>query len=241
MTEFRPAYPHGELREVLPNVFYVNGSTKMGPLRLGRAMVVVKEGERLVVINSLRMNEDGLAALDRIGKVTDVIRLGGFHGSDDPFYKDRYGATSWAIEGQVYFKGIKPDKGEVYFHADEYLRAGSALPIEGASLYVFSTSVPEAIVRLPVGGGTLVAADAMHNWHSDEYLNLPATLVMKLAGMLKPHRLGGGWLKDLKPDRAEVAGILDLEFDNVLPGHGHPVIGGAKDAYRPHIEDYAGG
>ena len=60
-----------------------------------------------MLINSLRLDEEGLAKLDELGKVTDVIRLGGFHGSDDPFYKERYGATSWAIEGQVYFNGVK--------------------------------------------------------------------------------------------------------------------------------------
>lgn len=233
-----PAYPHGELREVLPDVFFVNGSIKVGPMRASRTMVVVREDERLVIINSVRMNDDGLATLDGLGTVTDVIRLGGFHGSDDPFYKERYGSTSWAIEGQTYFKGINPEKGEIYFEADRYLGAASELPLRGASLYVFSTKVPEAILRLPVGGGTLVAADAMHNWHADEYFNVAGKLAMKLAGMLKPHRLGGGWLKNLKPNPEEIAGILELGFDNVLPGHGQPVLGGAKDKYRPHIDHY---
>ena len=233
-----PVYPHGELRELLPNVFGVQGSFKIGPMRASRLMVVVREGERLVIINSLRMNETGLAQLDSLGKVSDVIRLGGFHGSDDPFYKQRYGCKSWAIEGQTYFTGIDPAKGEVYFEADEYAGATSQLPIEGASLYLFSTAQPEALLRLPAGGGTLVSADAMHNWQADAYFNFPGRVAMRLAGMLQPHRLGRGWLDNMKPEPAELAGILELEFDNVLPGHGQPVIGGAKAKYRPAIERY---
>ena len=124
--------------------------------------------------------------------------------------------------------------------ADEYLRAGSELPIEGASSYLFSTKQPEALLRLPVSGGTLVAADALHNWHGDPYFNFAGKVAMKLAGMLEPCRLGGGWLKDMKPEPAQVAGILELDFENVLPGHGQPVIGGAKDKYRAHIERYCG-
>lgn len=236
-----PAYPHGALQEVLPNVFFVTGSIKVGPMRASRTMTVVREAERLVVINSMRLNEAGLAKLDALGKVTDVIRPGGFHGSDDPFYKERYGSKSWAIEGQTYFSGINPEKGKVYFEPDAYLSAGSELPIEGASLIVFNTATPEAIVRLPAGGGTLVSADAMHNWGPDEYFNLAGKLAMRAAGMFKPHRLGGGWLKSQKPDRQQVGALLDVEFDNVLPGHGAAVIGGAKDKYRPHIEEYAAG
>ncbi|MEM6995017.1 MAG: hypothetical protein AAF721_31175 [Myxococcota bacterium] len=233
-----PVYPHGVLREVLPDVFVVNGSIALGAMQISRAMVVVRDGERLVVVNSLRMNEEGLAQLDGLGTVTDIIRLGGFHGSDDPFYKERYAAKSWAIAGQTYFKGTNPDVGEVYFEADGYLGAGDELPLRGASVYVFSTRFPEAILRLPVGGGTLVAADAMHNWHADELFNEAGKTAMTRAGMLRPYRLGGGWLRSLEPAPEEVAGILELEFDNVLPGHGQPVIGGAKDKYRAHIDEY---
>jgi len=235
-----PAYPHGPLREVLPDVFVVTGSIEIGPMQISRLMTVVREGERLVVINSLRLDDDGLADLDRLGTVTDTIRLGGFHGSDDPFYKERYGATTTALSGQVYFKGSNPAEGEVYFEADQYLEADSPLPIAGASLYPFSTRVPEALLRLPAGGGTLVAADAMHNWDDDAFFNDAGRAGMKAAGMLRPLRLGGGWLENLQPDKNEIAGIVDLEFDNVLPGHGQPVIGGAKDKYRPCIDEYVG-
>lgn len=233
-----PARPHGELREVFPDVFFVNGSIDLGPLRISRTMTVVRVEERLVVINSLRLNDEGFAALDALGTVTDIIRLGGLHGCDDPFYKERYGAKTWAIEGQRYFEGLDPTVAETYFEADGTLSAASELPVPGASLYVFSTAAPEAILRLPAGGGTLISADSMHNWHADELFNEPAKAAMEEAGMLRPHRLGGAWLAGLQPEPTEISGILELDFDNVLPGHGQPVLGEAKAKYRPHIEEY---
>ena len=38
-------------------------------------MVVVREGERLVLVNTVRLNDAGLEALDALGTVTDTIRV----------------------------------------------------------------------------------------------------------------------------------------------------------------------
>lgn len=236
---FPAARPHGELAEVLPDVFLVTGSMAMGPMRFSRNMVVVREGERLVLVNTVRLDPAGLAALDALGRVTDVLRLGGFHGSDDPFYKDRYGCTVHAVRGQTYFAGLDPAKGEIYFEPDAALDAGAPLPLAGASLVVFGTRPPEGLLRIPAGGGTLVSADSLHNWGPDRYFNLIARLGMRLMGFLKPHQLGPGWVKGVKPDPGEIRGILDLDFANVLPGHGAPVLGDAPERYRPTIDAYA--
>src|ERR1051325_7146413 len=90
---FPPALPHGEIREVLPGIHFVMGTVGMpGPLpvRFSRNMTIVREGERLVLVNTVRLAEESLAELDKLGKVTDVIRLAANHGQDDPFYADRY-------------------------------------------------------------------------------------------------------------------------------------------------------
>src|ERR1700742_4164997 len=92
---FPAALPHGELREVLPGIHFVTGSLRLPgrlPLRFSRNMTVIVEGEPLTLVNTVRLDEAGLAALDKLGKVTDVIRIAAFHGMDDPFYADRYGA-----------------------------------------------------------------------------------------------------------------------------------------------------
>jgi len=202
-------------------------------------MIVVEQGDRLVLVNSVRLSDEGLSALDAMGRVTDVIRLAGFHGVDDPFYKERYGATIHTVKGQAYFPGLDPSKADTYFESDNELTADSDLPIEGATLYSFSTAIPEAVLLLPAGGGTLVTGDSLQNYEgADEYFNFLGKIGLRLLGFMNPLQLGPAWLKQLKPDKDEIRGLLDLEFDHVLPGHGRPVIGGAKDKFRPTIEAY---
>lgn len=237
-----PALPHGELTEVFPSVFFVTGGFRMAPLvSFSRNMIVVREDDRLVLIGSVRLSDAGLAALDALGRVTDVIRLAGFHGMDDPFYKERYGAKVWVARGMSYQRGFDAAKttANPYFEADVELDADAELPLRGASLYAFSTRPPEALLRLPHEGGILVSGDCLQNWgKTDRYFSLVGKLMMKSMGFIKAHNLGPGWVKAARPKVEELRGVLDLEFEHLLPGHGEPVIGGAKEKYRAVIEGY---
>lgn len=236
---FPPALPHGDLREPFPGVFFVTGTIGLPgpmPVRFSRNMTVVRDGERLVIVNSVRLDERGLAALEAHGKPTDVIRIAGFHGADDAFYKDRYGAKVWALEGQRYTAGFSQDS-EPYFEPDVWVDAKTALPLDGARLYLFDTKPGEALLLLERDGGIVVAGDALQNWAApDEFFSLLAKPMMRLMGFCKPYNVGPGWLKQAKPTAAKLRGVLDLTFEHVLPAHGTPVIGGAKESYRPSIE-----
>ncbi len=67
MTQHAPAWPHGELREIFPNVFFVTGTnftTHEGmELQHSLNMVIVKNGNELTLINTVRLNDKGLAVL----------------------------------------------------------------------------------------------------------------------------------------------------------------------------------
>ena len=235
--------PHGELREVFPDVFFVTGTIGMpGPLpvRFSRNMTVLRDDDRLVIVNSVRLDASGLEALDALGKVTDVIRLAGFHGADDPFYADRYGAKVWALEGQRYTAGFDAKTTETYFEPHGWLGEDSALPIPNASLYVFSTRPSEGALLLHRDGGVLVVGDCLQNWAgADPYFSVVGRLVMRMMGFLQPHTVGPGWVRAAKPSASELRGLLDLAFENVLPAHGAPVLGNAKASYRAAIERVA--
>lgn len=237
---FPPALPHGEIKELLPGLHLVTGTVAMpGPLpvRFSRNMAIVREGERLVLVNSVRLDDAGLAALDALGKVTDVVRLAANHGMDDPFYKDRYGAKVWAVRGQRYTAGFNTSAPQTYFAADAELDAGSALPLAGARLHVFDSRPPEGILFLDRHGGVAISGDCLQNWAGpDAYFSWLGKLLMRMMGFIKPHNIGPGWLKQCKPPREQLRGILDVPFANVLPAHGAPVLGDAQDRYRPAIE-----
>lgn len=240
--KFPDALPHGEIRELFPDIFFVTGTMKMSgrPLSFSRNMTVIRENGSLTLINSVRLDEHGLKNLEKLGSIDNIIRLAGFHGRDDPFYKNRYKAKVWAIKGQDYVAGFDLDV-EPFFHADELLDAASELPIKGSRLYVFRSVKPsEAILVLLRDGGILITGDSLQNWHRpDRYFNLLARLMLSFKGFIKAYNIGPAWRKFLKPSADDLRGLLDLRFEHVLPAHGDEVIGNALELYRPVIEKAA--
>lgn len=237
-----PAHRHGALAEVLPGLWSVTGTMKMpGPIRFSRNMTIVREGDRLVLVNTVRLDDAGLAALDDLGKVTDVIRLAGYHGMDDPFYAERYGAKTWAVKGQRYTAGFDVKRPDTYFTPDHEADATTTLPIAGAELVVIDSSPPEGLLRLDAHGGTIISGDCLQHWATpDPYFSFAGRAMMRMMGFFKPHNVGPRWVKQAKPPREQLRAILDRDFANVLTAHGAQVIGGARELYRPAIERAAG-
>ena len=237
--QFPAALEHGSFIEVFPDIFMITGSMRMSgrPMSFSRNMVVVREHGSLTLINSVRLDEHGLRDLEALGKVQNVVRLAGFHGMDDPFYKDRYDATVFAIKGQVYVDGFDLDA-EPHFRADRLLGTADELPISGSRLYTFkSANPPEAVLLMLRDDGILVSGDALQNWQApDRYFSLMARVMMRVMGFIKPFAVGPGWKKFAKPSSDDLSGLLDLRFEHVLPAHGDEVIGNAKEKYRPAIE-----
>ena len=239
-----PALAHGPISKLFDNIWFVQGCVKMSmliPMKISRSMTILKDAEsnELTLVNSLRLSQAGLTELEKLGKVANIIRIAGFHGRDDGFYRDRYGAKVFAIEGQVYTrKLVENAKAKEYMQPDVWLNKGSALPIKFTRLKIFETSnPPEAILLLQREGGIVITGDSLQNTPGpDEYVNFPAKLMMRRMGFFKAHNVGPGWLQFAKPEATEVRSILDLEFEHVLPAHGKAVIGQAKEKYRPNVE-----
>jgi hypothetical protein len=233
-----PALKHGELEEVLPGIYFVTGTIKMGgPVRFSRNMTVVKNGDRLVLVNSVRLDDAGLAALDKLGKVTDVIRLAGNHGMDDPFYAERYGAKVWVVKGQRYTPGFREGNAEAYFEPHHEMDATTKLPIDGAKLVIIDSKPPEGLLLLQAHGGVMISGDCLQHWATaDNYFSFIAKFMAKRMGFIKPHNVGPAWLKNCKPPKEQLRGLLDHSFANALPAHGRPVLGNAADLYRPVLE-----
>ncbi len=239
---FPEAMAHGEIAELFPGVHFVTGTVAMKaplPTRFSRNMTILVHDGAVTLVNTVRLGPDGLRALDRLGEVRHVLRIAGFHGMDDAFYKDRYGATVWSVDAP-YVPGFDATA-DPYFTADRILSADTALPIPDARLIPFASASPaEALLHLDREGGIVISGDCLQNWaRPDRYFSLPARLMMRMMGFIKPYNIGPGWLKFAKPDTAEVKALLDLDFEHVLPVHGAPVIGSAKAKFRPRIEALA--
>jgi len=83
----------------------------------------------------------------------------------------------------------------------------------------------------------VISGDCLQHWAvPDEYFSWLGRTMMKMMGFIKPHNIGPGWLKQCKPPKDQLRAILELPFANVLPAHGAPVIGDARERYRAAIE-----
>lgn len=237
---FPAALPHSTLREVLPGIHFVTGSMRMPgflPVTFSRNMTVIQEGERLVLLNTVRLDDAGLAQLDALGKVTDVIRLAGNHGMDDPFYKNRYGAKVWVVRGQRYTAGFNASAPQTYFTPDAEMDSTTELPLAGATLHIIDSKPPEGLLHLERSGGVIIAGDCLQHWHEvDPYFSFVARFMLPRLGFIKPHNIGPGWFKNCKPPIEQVRAILKLQFSHVMTSHGAAVIDDAVNKYRPAIE-----
>ena len=233
MSAFPPALPHGPVKEVFPDVFFVTGAMETRLMdadwRFSRNMTVVRDGERLVVINSVRLDDKGLAALDRLGRVTDVVRLGALHGRDDPFYVDRYQARYWAMPGMSHETGLP---------ADETLSPDGQLPIRDAGLFTFrTTAIPEGILRIDRAGGILVACDALQNWvEPDAFFSADSVERMQAMGFFTPANVGPLWMQRAEPHREDFDRLLTLDFRHALCGHGAPLRDTAREDFAATVD-----
>lgn len=248
-----PALPHGKLEQVLESIFFVTGTVEipmlMGCLKMSfsRNMAVIVQDNKtskekeLVLVNSVRLNEEGLQQLDRMGTVKHVLRLGGFHGMDDPFYKERYPeALVWAIPSASYFSGFEQKGHEVFFQPNKQMDAKTieALPISKANLIVIESKGPRdgILVLERPEGKVFVTGDSLQNMETcDDYFNTLGSICMKLFGFIVPCQVGPAWSQVSEVNPLEMQKLLQHKFDHVLPSHGRPVMGQAWKKYEPSI------
>jgi hypothetical protein len=237
MTDLAPALPHGDIQEVFPDVFFVTGTMQtvlMGAhWHFSRNMTIVREGTALTLINTVRLDDAGLAQLDALGTVKNVVKIGALHGLDDAFYKQRYGATLWAPAGMPHDHGLT---------ADKLLEPGGEMPFAGASLFVFeATKLPECIVRIDREGGILVACDALQNWVGpDAFFSEESRKMMTDMGFFQSANIGPVWIKVNEPQAQDFVRLRDVPFRHVLCGHGVPLRDTAHEAFQTRFRQVFG-
>ena len=228
MTDPFPAAQHHEAIQSLGDeVFWVPGTMRLNPLlTISRNMVIVREGTALTLINAMRLNPPGEAALAQLGEVRHVVRLGCFHGLDDAYLRQRFNARFWCQADSRTYPDPAPD---------QLLEADGPLPFEDAKLLVFNEiKRPECALLIQRGPGILVTCDCLQNYADWSRHSLPARLMMPMMGFRRGLQVGPLWKKVQTPERGSIRPdyerLLALEFDALISGHGQPLMQGARAA-----------
>lgn len=232
MPDFLAAMPHGPIREVFPDVFVVTGGFRFMPgLSIARNMAIVRQGKELTLINSVRLTPKGEQELEKLGTPKHLLRIGSFHGADDPYYKHRYSISLWAPDGMKHGGGIEPD---------EKLGPGNT-PIEKSDVFMFENGKdPEAIVRLDVAGGVLVSCDSYQNWESFDGCSALGKVMMSMMGF-GPMSIGGPWTKRMGPGvRKDFDRLREQKFASLIPGHGEVLVDKAREGLDQAIQQRFG-
>lgn len=226
--QFTPAWPHGDIQEIFPDLFFVTGTNKVQHegvnIQTSRNMVIVRNGYELTLINTVRLNEEGLKKLDKLGKVTNIVRIGAFHGRDDAFYKSQYPSSKlWILKGMTYDNSLK---------ADLELVADGKMPFPGCSLFVFETSdLPEGILHIAKEGGILITCDSIQNITcTDQFYSQETTKSFYDQGLVKPANISQIWLGATNTKGSDFEKLLkNMSFCHIITAHGAPLINKAHE------------
>ncbi|MCE3269531.1 MAG: hypothetical protein K0R49_1785 [Burkholderiales bacterium] len=223
---YSPVWPHSEIKEIFPNIFFVTGTNithhDNAKLQHSRNMVIIRDNGRLSLINTVRLDDKGLACLDALGEVTNVIRIGAFHGRDDVFYLDRYGAKLWALEGIIH---------ENNRNTDVYLTSNGQMPIPNCSVFIFETSrFPEAILHISQQNGILITCDSIKNWLApDQFFSTETAKLYQEQGFFGAASISNVWKQACNINYSDFRRLKTLEFRHLLSAHGAPLLNNADE------------
>jgi hypothetical protein len=234
MTHFPPALEHSMPVEVFPNLFLITGAMETvindTDWKFSRNMIIVRQGEDLILINTIRLDSAGLEALSQLGNVRHIFRLGALHGRDDAFYKHTFDAKLWAPEGVLVDENI---------NINHFLTDDCECALDDSRVFCFrTTQLPESILHIDRHGGILIACDALQNWESpDQYFSEASLRIMSDLGYFQRANYGPLWKNLNQPAEEDFLRLEELSFDHVLCGHGRPLLGGAKMAFAKRREE----
>jgi hypothetical protein len=235
VSDHPPADRHLPVRECFPDVWLASSANAMSiplgfTITFSRNMVAVRTPDGWVLLNPVRLSESAEAELLAKAPIKHAVRLGTFHGRDDGYYVEKFGAELWGVRGEQSYPEPR---------CTREITEDGPFPIAGARVIVFRNATrAECAVCLPQHR-LLVTCDSVQHYENDALISMLGKLVMYPMGFFTPCVIGPIWLKTVTPPggsvRADFERVLALDFDNLISAHGTPKVGGAKEALARNV------
>ncbi|KTD13735.1 hypothetical protein Lgra_0870 [Legionella gratiana] len=219
MSEYSPVWPHGEIVKEFKGIYVVRGTNityfENMKIQHSRNMIIIESDGDLALINTVRLNEDGLRKLDELGCVKHVIQIGAFHGRDDGFYLDRYNACLWTVP-------TEDQEGKSRYPIIHYLKNADELPIKNTHFFMFKNSAPaEGFLYIDNHEGIIITCDSIKNWvEADQFFSEDTAKAAKSQGEIAKAQISPIWLKATGVQSSDFAPLLKLKFKHLLSAHG---------------------
>jgi hypothetical protein len=229
---FPPALPHDSITKVADGVYAVRTGFQMGPgMRISRTMTILEGEDGLVLLNAVRLSEEGEAELAKLGVVKHLIKLSDSHGIDEPYVVKRYQPEVWALPEAKLKGGISAAR---KLSTNGPVANGRVLAFPGISGWA------EVAYLTPHGGGTLVTCDALQHHVDLQHTSFFMRVMTPLMGFKGGLIVASMWRKYQKVRGEQVrrafAEITERSFANLVTGHGPPIAGDADRLARAAVE-----
>lgn len=224
MTEYAAATAQDSIVEIFPDVYLLRGSIRIASMmQMNRNMLIVKQGQDLILINAVRLNDQGLKQLEQLGSVKHVIRLGDFHGLDDQFYLDQYQPEFWSQAGHATYPNLIPQ---------HVIDKNTVSPIKDSQFFIYaSAKYPEAALLLQ-DHQLLITTDSVQYWDDWKYMSFLSKIILYLMGFRLGLFIGGPWLKKVSTQKnslkVDFEQLLKLDFIHLIAAHGNVLKNTAK-------------
>jgi hypothetical protein len=218
--------PHTRIKKIFPNIYFITGTNITNfnntNLQHSRNMIIIKNKNKLSLINTVKLNEEGLQQLEELGEVENIIRIGAFHGRDDIFYLNRYQAKLWSLPT------MQHENNRI---TDYELTPTTQLPFPNSSLLFFPSSThPEAIIHLTNENGILITCDSIKNWITpDEFFSDETATLYQQQNFFGTATISPVWLQACKIKLKDFSPLKKLQYHHLLSAHGEPLLNNAKE------------
>tara|TARA_B100001123_G_C15326644_1_gene1029770 strand:+ start:1991 stop:2602 length:612 start_codon:yes stop_codon:yes gene_type:complete len=197
------------MREILPGIKHWTVNWP-GYFRLESYWIKTTTDEG-VLVDPLEYS--GIDEIEESGKVSGIILTNSSHERQAHLFAKRTGTN-------IYVPNNHSKKLETISDYIEF-SDGDLLPGDFTAIRIATASSDEYALFSPVHNGTLVVGDSLGT--SDKWVK---------GGLL----VGGHPVGHPRPWKS-LSKLLEIDFDNLLPGHGPPLIGKAKEAVAKMIND----
>lgn len=224
MTEYAAATAQDSIVEIFPDVYLLRGSIRIASMmQMNRNMLIVKQGQDLILINAVRLYDQGLKQLEQLGSVKHVIRLGDFHGLDDQFYLDQYQPEFWSQAGHATYPNLIPQ---------HVIDKNTVSPIKDSQFFIYaSAKYPEAALLLQ-DHQLLITTDSVQYWDDWKYMSFLSKIILYVMGFRLGLFIGGPWIKKVSTQKnslkVDFEQLLKLDFIHLIAAHGNVLKNTAK-------------